>query len=320
MHRDQTQQHARRQMNWTTEQIGDLSGRVALVTGANSGLGLQTSRALAAAGCRVLMACRNPQKGQAALAQLQQELGAGATLQLLALDLASLDSVRRCAEQVLGEEQALDLLINNAGVMAVPQGWTVDGFETQIGTNHFGHFALTLRLLPLLRRAAAARVVTVSSMAHRWTPGLDFSDIDWRRRSYRRWQAYGDSKLANLYFSFELARRLDGSGIKAVAAHPGYADTHLQYVAAEEKNNPLEKGLMWLGNGLFAQPAAMGALPSLYAACDASVDNGDFIGPDGFRQTRGYPRKVGARRLARHADLARQLWTESEQRCEVSWR
>lgn len=300
-------------MAWTEHDIPNQQGKTILVTGANSGLGFHTSRALAAAGARVLMACRSADKAQAARAQILQQVPQ-ADLQILSLDLASLASVKACTQLVLDSTDQLDTLINNAGIMAVPYAQTEDGFEMQIGTNHFGHFALTLGLLPLLNKAPAARVVSVSSMAHNWTPGLDFDDLDWTRRKYRRWQAYGDSKIANLYFSFELGRRLAGSTVTVAAAHPGYSDTHLQYVAAERKNSTLERAVMWLGNTLFAQPADRGALPSMYAATAADVISGDYIGPDGFQQTRGYPRKVGSNRRSRKRDIAARLWEVSEQR------
>ncbi len=300
-------------MAWTENDIPSQRGRTVLVTGANSGLGFNTSRALAAAGARVLMACRSADKASKARDQILQ-LVPQAELELVSLDLASLDSVKACVQAVTEQHDKLDLLINNAGIMAVPYAQTEDGFEQQIGTNHFGHFALTLGLLPLLRKSDAARVVCVSSMAHRWTPGLDFDDLDWSRRKYRRWQAYGDSKLANLYFCFELGRRLAGSDITVAAAHPGYSDTHLQYVAAERKNSSLERAVMWLGNTLFAQNAQRGALPSLYAATAVGVISGDYIGPDGFQQTRGYPRKVGSNRRSRDQAVGAQLWAVSEQR------
>ena len=303
-------------MAWTEHDIPNQQGKTILVTGANSGLGFHTSRALAAAGARVLMACRSADKAEAARAQILQQVPQ-AELQILSLDLASLASIKACTQLVLDSNDQLDTLINNAGIMAVPYAQTEDGFEMQIGTNHFGHFALTLGLLPLLNQAPAARVVSVSSMAHNWTPGLDFDDLDWTRRKYRRWQAYGDSKIANLYFSFELGRRLAGSTVTVAAAHPGYSDTHLQYVAAERKNSSLERGLMWLGNTLFAQSAERGALPSLYAATAPGIISGDFIGPDGFQQTRGFPRKVGSNRRSRDTGIAARLWAVSEERTGV---
>lgn len=296
---------------WTTDDIGNLHGQRILITGASSGLGLHCATALAAAGADVVMACRNQTKGARARDQVLAK-APGATVALAELDLASLGSVRRFAAEQAEQGARIDVLLNNAGVMAVPYGRTEDGFEMQIGTNHFGHFALTAQLAPLL--AGDARIVTVSSQAHRWTPGINLDDINWQQRSYKRWQAYGDSKLANLLFHFELTRRVQATGRDwtVVAAHPGYADTHLQFVAAEQKQSRVEGMLMRLGNQLFAQSGAMGALPSLYAAAAADARSGDFIGPNGFQQMRGYPTRVPCRRAARDEDRAARLWELSE--------
>lgn len=295
---------------WSETHMPQLDGRTALVTGANSGLGLDTARALAEHGARVVMACRSADKAAAAADRIRRSMPS-AQLDIRALDLADLASVHALADG-LGDLR-LDLLINNAGVMAVPYGRTQDGFERQMGTNHLGHFALTGLLLD--RLADDGRIVNVASMAHRWTPGIDFEDLHWENRRYRRWQAYGDSKLANLLFSFELSRRLQAAGrqLRCIAAHPGYADTHLQYVAAEQKQSRAEKLLMGAANRIFAQPSHMGALPSLYAATADGIDSGDYIGPDGFQQMRGYPRKVGCRRAARSESRAARLWTLSEE-------
>lgn len=296
---------------WTSADIGDLTGQRIVITGASSGLGLHSATALAAAGAHVVMACRNQQKG----AQARDEVlatASGASVEVAALDLASLASVRHFAAEQTQAGARIDLLLNNAGVMAVPFGRTEDGFETQIGTNHFGHFALTAQLAPVL--ADDARVVTVSSQAHRWTPGIDLDDINWQQRRYKRWQAYGDSKLANLLFHFGLARRAEaaGRGWTVAAAHPGYAATHLQLVAAEQKQSKLEGAVMGLANRVFAQSGAMGALPSLYAVTAPDVRSGDFFGPDGFQQMRGHPTRVPCRRAARDEQLADRLWTLSE--------
>lgn len=295
---------------WTARDIGDLSGRTAVVTGASSGLGLHCSRALAAAGARVTMACRNLDKGAQARETIQAELP-DAELELQALDLADLRSVATCAQTLIQRGVGIDILLNNAGVMAVPLSRTADGFEMQIGTNHLGHFALTGQLMPLLR--AGSRVVTVSSQAHRLTPGIDFDDLNWERRRYRPWQAYGDSKLANLLFHYELHRQLSQAGrnCTAVAAHPGYAATRLQFVAAEQKQSRVEAMFMHVGNTLLAQSGQMGALPSLYAATAPAVAGGDFIGPDGIQQMRGYPTTVQSRRMAQDPERARQLWQRS---------
>ena len=296
---------------WTEAQMPDLGGHTLLVTGANSGLGLNTTRALAAHGAHVLMACRNAEKAEAVRAALLQAQP-DARLTIKPLDLGSLASVRALAANLKAEGVKLSGLINNAGVMAVPHGLTQDGFETQMGTNHLGHFALTGLLLD--RLLPGARIVNVASMAHRWTPGINFDDLHWKRRRYRRWQAYGDSKLANLLFTFELHRWLvrNRRDALAVAAHPGYADTHLQFVAAEVKQSRLERWGMTVANALLAQPAEMGALPSLYAATAAGVVGGDYIGPGGFQQMRGYPTKVGCRKDAKSEPLAQRLWAISE--------
>ncbi len=299
------------------QDIPDMSGKLALITGANSGLGFNTTKGLAASGAKVIMACRTVAKAESARDKILSETP-GADLEIRQLDLSDLGSVKSFAESIINDGLAPDLLINNAGVMAVPYGKTKDGFEMQIGTNHLGHFALTGLLINQL--ADGARIVNVASMAHRWTPGINLDDLNWEKRKYKRWQAYGDSKLSNLLFTFELVRRIKKAGkdISAVAAHPGYADTHLQYVAAEQKQSKLEKIVMDIG-ALFAQPADMGSLPSLYAATMSDVDSGDYIGPGGFQQMRGYPKKVGCKSTARNEDTAGKLWNLSEQLTQVSY-
>lgn len=304
-------------IKWTMQDIPDMSGKLALITGANSGLGFNTTKGLAASGAKVIMACRTVAKAESARDKILSETP-GADLEIRQLDLSDLGSVKSFAESIINDGLAPDLLINNAGVMAVPYGKTKDGFEMQIGTNHLGHFALTGLLINQL--ADGARIVNVASMAHRWTPGINLDDLNWEKRKYKRWQAYGDSKLSNLLFTFELVRRIKKAGkdISAVAAHPGYADTHLQYVAAEQKQSKLEKIVMDIG-ALFAQPADMGSLPSLYAATMSDVDSGDYIGPGGFQQMRGYPKKVGCKSTARNEDTAGKLWNLSEQLTQVSY-
>ncbi len=294
---------------WTEADVPRLDGKVALVTGANGGLGVETARVLAARGARVLMACRTVAKGEAVAEHLRQQQP-DADVQVLALDLADLSSVGRCAAQVQEEVGSLDLLINNAGIMAIPRRDTADGLEMQLGTNHIGHFALTARLLPLL--APEARIVTVSSQAHRmgW---MAWSDLMGQRR-YDKWLSYGQSKLANLLFHFELDRRLRASGAtqRAVAAHPGYAATNLQHVGPQLSGSPREAKLMRLANRYLAQSATHGALPSLRAATDPKAQGGDYFGPDGFWEVRGWPVLVGhANRAGDVADAAR-LWRHSE--------
>ena len=278
---------------WTAANIPPQSGRTVVVTGANSGLGEVTARELARAGAHVIIACRNTAKGEAAAARMP------GTVEVRALDLADLSSVRSFAAS-LGE---LDILINNAGVMAVPLRRTADGFEMQIGTNHLGHFALTGLLLDRIRD----RVVTVSSVVHRMGR-IRLDDLNWEQGRYQRWLAYAQSKLANLLFTYELARRLTaaGSPIRALAAHPGYAATNLQ-----SHTESFQDGIMSLGNRLFAQSSAMGALPTLYAAV-ADLPTATFTGPDGLLQQRGHPKPVPSTKASHNPTTATRLWTLSE--------
>lgn len=298
---------------WTPAQMPSQAGKLAVVTGANSGLGLETAIALAAAGAQVVMACRTPSKAAAALDQVRDRVPQ-AKVELMSLDLADLASVRRFAADFSARHARLDLLVNNAGVMAVPLSRTVDGFEMQIGTNHLGHFALTGLLLDRLEAAGEARIVNLASLAHRWTLGMDLDDLNFERRAYNKWDAYGKSKLANLLFTFELDRRLKASGstLRAVAAHPGYASTNLQFVGPQQSGSVFGRVFMQLGNTLLGQSAAMGALPSLYAATAPDVASGDYYGPDGFQQIHGHPRKVGCRKAARDEATAARLWKVSE--------
>jgi NAD(P)-dependent dehydrogenase (short-subunit alcohol dehydrogenase family) len=284
--------------------IPDLAGRVAIVTGANSGIGLATAQALAGYGARVVLAVRDQAKGDRAAAVI----GGGAEVR--PLDLARLASVREFARDWSGP---VDLLVNNAGVMIPPLTRTADGFELQFGVNHLGHFALTSLLLPSLTESA--RVVTVSSGVHH-AGRIDFDDLNWERRKYRAWRAYGQSKLANLLFTAELQRRLidAGSDVEANAAHPGYAATNLQ----SHSDNRLMGALMWVGNRVIAQDDKGGALPTLYAAV-ADVPGNSFAGPGGFMESRGAPKLVGRSGAATDMDVARRLWDVSEQLTGVSF-
>lgn len=294
---------------WTLDDLPSLEGQVWLVTGANSGLGLESVRALAARGARVVMACRALARGEEAAADVRRTTP-GAQLQPEALDLGSLEAIERCATRVLAREPRLDGLLNNAGVMAIPRSLTADGFERQLGTNHLGHFALTLRLLPALSRAPAARVVTVSSLAHRGAI-LPLDDLMGERR-YTPWGAYAQSKLANLLFTFELQRRLRaaGSPVRAVAAHPGYAATRL--FDAQMERSPLAAWVMGAGSELLAQPASDGALPQLYAAAHAEVEGGAYYGPGGWFELRGSPRRVDSSARSKDVGTAQRLWEASE--------
>jgi NAD(P)-dependent dehydrogenase (short-subunit alcohol dehydrogenase family) len=288
---------------WTPNDMPDLTGRTALVTGANSGLGFWTSVELARKGARVLMACRNPDRASAAMSRLLAQVPV-ATAELVALDLASLASVEKATLDVASRTDALDLLVNNAGIMAVGEGRTEDGFELQLGTNHLGHFALTGRLVPLLLKGASPRVVTVSSYAHKMGK-IDFDDL-MGSKGYRRWRAYGQSKLANLLFTHELDRRAHGR-LTAVAAHPGYAATHLQQGQGQKH---FEK-LMALGNKVFAQSDVQGAWPSLRAATDPEVRGNEYYGPH-FLELRGNPVRTGRTRHASSTETATRLWDVSE--------
>jgi NAD(P)-dependent dehydrogenase (short-subunit alcohol dehydrogenase family) len=288
--------------SWNTSEIPDQTGRTAIITGANSGIGRGAARALAAKGARVILAVRDTAKGQSAAAELPGET------EVRKLDLASLSSVREFAA---GWDGPIDLLINNAGVMIPPLSRTADGFELQFGTNHLGHFALT----NLLLERVTGRVVTVSSTAHRMGK-IDFDDLQWERKAYKPARAYGQSKLANLLFTAELQRRLSaaGSSVESNAAHPGYAATNLQF----HSENRLQEIVMRVGNTVLAQDENGGALPTLYAAV-ADVPGNSFAGPGGFMEQRGAPKLVGRTDAAQDLDVARRLWQVSEELTGVSF-
>jgi NAD(P)-dependent dehydrogenase (short-subunit alcohol dehydrogenase family) len=279
---------------------------VAVVTGANSGLGLATARELARAGARVVLATRSTQKGEDAASRIVSTVP-GAELDTAVLDLADLDSVRAFAASAPAR---VDLLINNAGVMAAPRRVTKQGFESQLATNHLGHFALTGLVLGRLLSAPAPRVVTVSSTLHR-RGTMNFDDLQGERK-YSPWGAYGQSKLANLMFCFELQRRATeaGTALLSMAAHPGYAATNLQFAATDRFH---EKAIGWIGNRVFAQSADMGALPTLYAATVPDLPGGTFVGPGGRSEQRGYPKVVTAAGKAYDEQAWRRLWDISEE-------
>jgi NAD(P)-dependent dehydrogenase (short-subunit alcohol dehydrogenase family) len=291
---------------WTAADIPDQTGRTAVITGANTGLGFETAAALAARGARVVLAVRNLEKGKQAAARITA-VAPGAEVELQELDLTSLESVRTAAAQLRSDHEHIDLLINNAGVMYTPKSTTKDGFEMQFGTNHLGHFALTGLLLDRLLPVPDSRVVTVSSLGHRIRAAIHFDDLQWER-SYSRVGAYGQSKLANLLFTYELQRRLAPGGTTiAVAAHPGGSNTELM------RNLPrLVESAANLLAPLF-QDAELGALPTLRAATDPGVHGGQYFGPDGFAQTRGYPKVVASSAQSHDAELQRRLWAVSEE-------
>ncbi len=309
---------------WTADDIPDQSGRTALITGANSGLGLETATALAAHGARVLMACRNRERAADARNQVSAAATGPAPL-VVALDLADLESVRTAAETLVDGDDQLDLLVNNAGVMALPLRHTAQDFEMQFGTNHLGHFALTGRLLPLLARSSRPRVVTLSSAAHR-IGRMRWDDLNWQH-GYRKWLAYGQSKLANLLFMFELDRRAKSAArdaevsreLVSVGAHPGYASTHLQAAGPEMAGNRVMGSMMDVANRVVAQSAEQGSRPTLYAATMPDVQGGEYYGPDGPGEMRGYPKKVRPSGAARNESDAARLWQLSEELSGVSY-
>jgi NAD(P)-dependent dehydrogenase (short-subunit alcohol dehydrogenase family) len=291
---------------WTTTDIPDQTGRTAVVTGANTGLGYETAAALAGKGAHVVLAVRNVDKGNDAAARIAGATP-GASVAVLPLDLTSLDSVRAAAEKLRADHDTIDLLINNAGVMFTPRSETKDGFELQFGTNHLGHFAFTGLVLDRVLAAGGSRVVTVSSVGHRFARnGIRFDDLQWAK-DYSRVGAYGQAKLANLMFTYELQRRLQGTSTIAAAAHPGGSRTELT------RNLPTLIGAATkLVEPLF-QAADMGALPTLRAATDPGVLGGQYFGPDGFGEQRGYPVVVASSRVSHDADAQGRLWAVSEQ-------
>ncbi|MGW8730907.1 oxidoreductase [Streptomyces sp. NPDC055808] len=300
---------------WSAQDIPDQSGRTAVVTGANSGIGLVTARELARRGARVVLACRSEARGKEAEERVRSEVP-GARAEFRRLDLADLASVREFAAQLPYER--LDLLINNAGVMALPYGRTADGFETQFGVNHLGHFALTGLLLPRLRAAGAARVVSVSSGMH-VLGNVDLRDLN-SERHYRRWVAYGRSKSANLLFVHELARRLGavGSDVVAAAAHPGYAATNLQTQAVRMEGRRRTERLVELGNRIMAQPAESGALPTLFAATAPGVRPDSFTGPS-VMMWRGSPARSWRAGWTVNDVAGERLWAASERLTGVTY-
>jgi NAD(P)-dependent dehydrogenase (short-subunit alcohol dehydrogenase family) len=293
---------------WTTDDVPGQQGRLAVVTGANTGLGFETAQALATRGASVVLAVRNVEKGKQAAARIAAA-APGATVTVQELDLSSLDSVRAAAGTLRAGYPRIDLLICNAGVMYPPKQITDDGFELQFGTNHLGHFALTGLLLEQMLPVPGSRVVTVSSVGHRMQARINFDDLQWER-SYSRVRAYGQSKLANLMFTYELQRRLSGAGTTiAVAAHPGFAATELM------RHTPVAAVV----TPLFSQDAAMGALPVLRAATDPGVLGGQYYGPGGFLGLRGYPKLAASSRRSHDAAVQRRLWAVSEELTGVTF-
>jgi len=295
---------------WTSDDVPGQHGRLAVVTGANTGLGFETAQVLAARGASVVLAVRDAEKGKAAAARIAGT-APGANVTVQPLDLTSLDSIRAAAAELRARHPRIDLLINNAGVMFPPKQTTDDGFELQLGTNHLGHFALTGLLLEQMLPVPGSRVVTVSSLAHRIRARINFDDLQ-AERSYRRVAAYSQSKLANLLFTYELQRRLSGAGTTiAVAAHPGLASTELT------RHTPAIAALIYAG--LVSQTPAMGALPALRAATDPGVLGGQYYGPGRLFGARGYPKLAQPSRQSRDTAIQRRLWTVSEELTRVTF-
>lgn len=298
-----------RNKRWTTENIPDQTGKVVIVTGSSSGIGKETARVLANKNATVIIAVRNMSKGQAVADEIVKA-NANADVSVRELDLSSLKSIRTFAEKFNSDYKQLDLLINNAGVMIPPYSKTEDGFELQFGTNHLGHFALTGLLLDLMKQIPNSRIVNVASVGHRYG-NLDFDDLNWETRKYNPMRSYGDSKIANLYFTYELQRRLaqnDSSPI-VTAAHPGWTGTDLQR----------HSGPMQFLNRFFAMPTEQGALPTLRAAIDDQAQGGDYFGPSGFMEWNGYPVKVSSNKRSHDKTIASKLWDVSEALTDIRY-
>jgi NAD(P)-dependent dehydrogenase (short-subunit alcohol dehydrogenase family) len=305
--------------DWTPDEMPSLAGQTVVVTGANSGIGLEASNAFADAGAHVVMACRSVERGRTAKRDVAAAAG-DASVTVRELDLADLDSVSAFADWYDHEYDALDVLCNNAGVMAIPRSETSDGFETQFGVNHLGHFALTGRLLDSLRAAdGEARVVTQSSGVHE-RGDVDFDDLH-GEDDYDKWSAYAQSKLANVLFAYELDRRLraDGAAVTSVACHPGYADTSLQSRGPEQSGSRLRLLAMKAANAVFAQSAERGAWPLLYAATHPAIDGGEYVGPGGLLNMRGHPERQSSSDRSTDGALARRLWSVSEDLTGVAY-
>lgn len=288
---------------WNSGNIPDLTGKTAIVTGSNSGIGFEAAKVLAEKNAEVIIAVRSVPKGDYAASEIKTDFP-NAKLSVLKLDLSSLESVKSFTDKIKKVYNKIDLLINNAGVMVPPYTKTNEGFELQFGTNHLGHFVLTAGLFDLIKNSSEGKIVNVSSSAHKFGK-IDFEDLNWEKRKYKEWRAYGDSKIANLYFTYELSRRLTkaGSKVKVTSCHPGWTATNLQ------KNS----GPARFFNPIFAQEPAMGALPTLRAALDENIQSGTFYGPGGFMKMKGYPVIEESNKLSQDREIAAKLWNVSEE-------
>jgi len=292
---------------WTEENIADQSCKTVIVTGSSSGIGFETARVLANKNVKIIIAVRNLGKGEAAKTRIIEQ-NKNANISVMQIDLADLSSVKNFADQFRKKFDKLNLLINNAGVMIPPYSKTKDGFELQFGTNHLGHFALTLHLLTVITNTANSRIVNVASNAHKMG-NINFDDINWETRKYNPWRAYGDSKIANLYFTNQLAKILDGKNVLVTAAHPGWTATDLQR----------HSKVFEFANKFFAMPPKQGALPTLRAAVDEYAKSGDYFGPNGWQQWKGYPVLVKPNSLAMDETIANKLWKISEELTNVKF-
>jgi NAD(P)-dependent dehydrogenase (short-subunit alcohol dehydrogenase family) len=286
---------------WDANQIPDQSGKIIVITGSSSGIGFEAARVLVNKGAKVIIAVRDPVKGNTALDKIKAQ-NENAEAEYMNIDLADLDSVSSFVNEYKDKFDKLDILINNAGVMIPPYSKTKNGFELQMGTNHFGHFALTIQLLDLIKNTPNPRIVNVASNAHKYG-NINFEDLNWEKRKYKAWRAYGDSKIANLYFTFELKNKLKDTNVKVTAAHPGWTATDLQR----------HSGIVDYLNRFFAMKPEQGALPTLRAATDEAANSGDYYGPDGFMGMKGYPVKVEPSDLAKDETIAKKLWSVSEE-------
>lgn len=296
-------------VNWDNNNIPDQKGKIVIVTGSSSGIGLQTAGVLASKNASVILAVRNLSKGTKAINEIKQKY-ANTNVTLMELDLANLDSIKNFAKVFKEQYSQLNLLINNAGVMIPPYSKTKDGFELQFGTNHLGHFALTGLLFNIIKSTKNSRIINVSSNAHKFGK-INFDDLNWEKRTYKAWNAYGDSKIANLLFTYELHKRLkeENSTTIVAAAHPGWTATDLQRYS----------GIFEFMNGLFAQKIEMGALPTLYAATSENVHSGEYFGPSDWMGWRGYPKKVESNELSHNNEIAAKLWEVSEKLTGITY-
>ncbi len=298
-----------KQRKWDSTDIIDQNGNIVIVTGGSSGIGLETARVLASKNATTIIAVRNLEKGEEVRDMILENFSK-ADIRIMQLDLANLSSILTFTEKFKTTFSRLDLLINNAGVMIPPYQKTADGFELQMGTNHLGHFALTGMLINLIKKTKKSRIVNVSSMAHK-AGNINFNDLHWENRTYKKWRAYGDSKLANLYFTFSLQKRLEKENAPVIvaAAHPGYTATKLQRYM----------GIFSVFNHVLAQDIPMGALPTLYAATADDVKTGQFFGPSGFMEMKGHPKRVVSNTISRDMQTAEKLWKLSEKLTGVTY-